>query len=390
MSNVATLTDPTWVTRDSSNALGNTAMDARLGMAGLADPSTSSTYGFATGVFPGSASGSTILDCQVVQAASANMTVQVQPGNYQVGRANLGAYLGAVTGNTTVTVSGSNGSNPRVDYVILRVREPTVDGTVTATAQLLVLPGAPAATPSESAAAAQMTDGDLLLAAVTVRAGTTSVLQADISDRRVYAKARGGIGVKSASDASNGSYPGDRRWNLATANDEVWTGSGWIPLASPSAWTAFTPRLLCSGTGTDIGLGSSSTRLGRYIQLGKVLHFNYYFRWGAQPWNGGYGRVYTLLPTGMTAPTYSQWVQAHLWVNNQGLSADYKGQAGIGGFFGQTQLQPVFTKGGGADDDGYYTISGQATNGAGTGYPKIAGSYPEGGELTISGSIECL
>ncbi len=395
MANTSTLSDPTFVTRDATNGIGVSALDARLGVGGLADPSSASTFGFATGVFPGSSSGSTILDCRVVQASSANMTVQVSPGSYQVGRSNLGAYLGAVTGSTSVTVGGSNGSNPRIDYVVLRVREPTVDGTVTASVTPIVLPGTAAANPSEATAAAQVLDGDLLLAAVTVRAGTTSILQSDITDKRMFVKARGGIGVKSATDTTAGSYPGDRRWNLATSQDEVWTSNAWVPIATPGEWTSFTPSLFYGGSGapgtvgtTALNLGNGPQYIGRYLQIGKILYVIYVFVWGTRPYNGGTGPINTLLPAGITVRN-EQHLHSSLYTSDgNGNLRSWLGDAFVRA--NTNVLWPQFTATPTDARLGQYRVASQqgAANGGTPHDPSVANYFPEGGALWISGVLE--
>lgn len=326
------------------------------------------------------------------------MTVQVSPGNYQCGRSGLGAFLGAVTGNTSATIGGSNGSNPRIDYVIIRVKEPVTDGTVAATAQVIVLPGTPAANPSETTAASQMIDGDLLLAAVTVRAGTTTILQSDIIDKRVYAKARSGIGVKSAVDSTSGSYPGDWRDNLATNTLERWSGSAWQPVATPATWLQYTPRLVSTGTGTDISIGTGASYLGHYTQVGKMLTLNLSFVWGAAPFNGGYGSIYSLLPSGFTSGSNPQWIQCHarfgLPVGAPTAYTDLQGQALIPA--NSTQIQPWFpvTIGGAVSpapilSNAPYTIAAQQSQ-SGSGVPQITGGFPEGGYLHLTGLIEIV
>lgn len=396
MSNTSTLTDPTFITRDTANNLGVSALDARYGIAGLADTVASSTLGYDTGVFPGTSSGSTILDCRVVQTSSASMTVQISPGNYQVGRAGLGAYLGAVTGLTNATVSGSNGSNPRIDYVILRVREPTVDGTITASVTPMVLAGSPAANPSEATAASQVTDGDLVLGAITVRAGSTSILQGDIVDKRKYLAARGGISVKASTDSSSGSFPGQWRDNLASKTLERWDGSQWQPVANPATWLQYTPRLIASGPNTDIGMGTGAVLSGHYTQVGKMLTLNLSFTWGTGPLNGLYGAIYSYLPPGFVSGSNPQWINCHGYfqipAGNPTSTVDVMGECLIPA--NSTQIQPWFpvTIGGTASPaailaTGRYQVA-SAQGAASTGIPNITNGYPQGGYIHCTGMIE--
>jgi hypothetical protein len=318
------------------------------------------------------------------------MTVLISAGNYQVGRANLGAYLGAVTGSTSVVVPAANGSNPRIDYVILRIREPTVDGSITASVTPMVLPGTASANPTETSAAAQVTDGDIVLAAVKVRAGTSSILQSDITDKRRFLAARGGIGVKAAADNTNGSYPGEYRDNQTTTTLDRWSGSAWVPVASPSVYTQMTPTLFAFGSGTNVALGTGSTAICRYNTVGKRLDFNYYFAFGTPPYNGGYGQIISYLPTGMIGAPYNQWFVCHLWVNlrdgvGAGAVSDWMGQAFVGA--NSNVVRPFFPINSGTQIMAPYQIAAAASTPNG-GVPLIANNYPQGGQLTITGSIE--
>lgn len=391
MANISGLTDPFVVKRDDSNGIATNGDDARYGIGGLAQASPGSQYGFASGVFPSVGSSGTITDLLLAPNSPASMQTVLNFGNYQVARSYHGIYLGAGTQPIPVTHPTANSSNPRWDYVIIRVRDGDVDTGVTRSADIQVLSGVAAASPIEPTAA--LTDGDFVVAAVKVRAGSTSIVATDISDRRVFVTAAGGITPKTVADTRDGSYPGQYRDNMASKALERWDGTAWTVVASPASWTQFTPRLIATGTGTDISIGTGATYIGRYQITGKMMTFNIYFKWGTAPYNGATGDIFTYLPTGVYATSaYTQWVLCHLYVNTSAYSGDFNGQAGIGGSFGTQKLQPMFPINVVTNNNlaNYRVATTSGTTDGKSSVPNIfnPNGFPEGGALSLSGTIE--
>lgn len=390
MANDAGIVDPFVVKFDATNGVATNGDDARFSLGGLTQSLPSSTFGYDSGVYPGSFDSGGILDLRVAAQTSPNMTVTVQPGNYVVARSGHGAYWGCLTAAQTVTIAANGAGNPRYDMLVVRNRDSGIgaDGTVTKSAFLFPIQGTPAATPTEPA----ITDGDVILARILVRASTSSILTSDITDRRIYETARGGITPASSIDTRNGCYEGHYRDNQTTHNLERWTSGAWVPMASPSSWTQYTPTLWVDrNTDPDIavnlGTGGSPGPLyiGRYAQTGKRLDFTYYFHWGSSGFNGFYGRIYVTLPNSLVAAPYNQWVQCHLWVNNAVYVGDFHGQAIV--FAGTNVVMPFFCAS--RTDNATFPYVIAATSGTpSSGCPLISGGYPEGGDFTISGSIE--
>lgn len=381
-----------------AQSIGISGLDARQGVGGLVHPSTGNTWGNTSGVFPGGTSGAGPSNDLLVLAPG-GMAVTINAGQYAIFRGANGVYLGAVTATVTLTHGASSPSNPRIDYIVLRVRDPGVDSGVTQSAQLLILAGSPASVPSGPDAF--LTDGDMVLAAVTVRTATTAITPTDVSDRRVFITSRGGITPRQANDNRAGAYEGQYRDNTASKNLERWSGTTWEPVAAPSEWIQWTPRLMCDGTGTDIGLGSGSKRIGRFQLVGKRLDFLYWFEWGAPPWNGGTGDIFTRLPlhpvTGQTmvGVGYSQWVQCHLWTENSAYTGDFAGQALL--HANSNRITPFFPRCHGhyppdfpvdMNTDPYRIATTQGA--AGTGVPRLflPLGFPEGGDLGVMGHAE--
>jgi hypothetical protein len=386
MANTQPLTDPIAVNRDPVNQVGNNGQDMRWGMGALSAPSTGSTFGHLSGVYPGG-TGSAGYSNDLQVNATSGMSVTINGGHYAVDRSPYGLYVGAATGSITVTHGTSSPSLPRIDYVVLRVRDSGIDTGVTESAKVIILAGSPGSVPVEPSA--QMTNGDLLLASVRIRANTSSVLSTDITDRRVWITARGGITPRRSGDTSVGAYEGQYADDPTNDNLIRWSGSAWEPVASPAVWTTFTPRLMCDGTNTDINIGSGAKLSCRYQLLGKTLRFNYFFKWGTAPFNGGWGNIYTLLPAGLYAATadFSWWNTAHLWINNAVFVADFDGSSWLRG--GTNKMYPSFPINPSTGASGFYRIA--TTSGvAGGSVPHVVNGFAEGGELNMSGAIEVL
>ncbi len=162
------------------------AQDLRLQehSAHLTGASPSGTTGIAArpGVRPGL--GSPLL----VQASSGmNITVNAGVAHVQgTASANAGMYTACLDATATITVATSDPTNPRIDNVIAQV---TDVGTSSSTTVLTLQTGTPAPSPVAPALPAN----SLLLATVAVAANTSTIVAGNITDKRVYTVAAGGI-----------------------------------------------------------------------------------------------------------------------------------------------------------------------------------------------------
>lgn len=409
--------DPWAVTKDPTQSTGNTARDARYALGALGHPSNTNTFSWADGVFPSSMNGSLISDYQVTALGSPTMAVLVNYGNAQIGRLNNGPYTGSSTGSQTITFAASNPSNPRIDYVVIHTADAGVETNPVQTWNVGVYTGTPGATPVEPVS--QMTDNDLLLAAVTVRANTNQILTGDISDRRMYVTARGGITPKSASDARTGAYVGQYRDNPVTGALERWDGiSAWIQVASASTWNSWTPQLKFGGVaptsnrgttmptaGTSVaGMGTGAVMLASYNVVGKVINLSYSMTWGTPPYNSGTGVITTTLPPGWVHTTTGgpSIIPAWLQVADTASSSFgfFSGAAAI--FPNSNIVFPMFrlsspvqtipqtgTSASIVLDQGldYYKAADQQGT-PGHSVPLIPTGFPQGGTLFIQGTLE--
>lgn len=398
MANDPNAKNPLWTDRDIPNGTGVDSQSARMGLGNLTQ-TTGVSLGWAGGVYPGRSTGTTIQDMRVVQATTPNMTTFVQTGGHQVSRAARGPYQGYLTGGLSVTHSASNASNPRKDYVIARVRDPGYDGTVLQTLQFIVIQGVPAATPAEPTGS--VTDGDLVLACVTVRAGTTVINDSDIEDRRAFNVTRGGIYPKSPSDSRPGTIPGQLRYNIASLTFEGWTGTTWVPVASMTQWGAFTPKMMTQGPNNagpkvevNLGTGGLMRKDAWWSLLGRRLEFSYHFQFGVTGIYCPPGDVYVPLPTydavngkSFQNVPHTQWCHAHLYINQPQLVADFIGSGLL--LDNRFDIIPFFPIHGSSTLTSPYRIA--TTSGvAGNSIPYVPGGFAQGGELHLNGAVETV
>lgn len=393
MTNTAPQQQPAVVDKDTTNNNGTTAQALRYGFGALSQPAPAQTFQWATGVFPGDSNGTTITDYQVTQTSpSATMAVLVQPGQLVVNRSLGGPYFGTSNAAFNVTIPTAN-TNPRIDYVVMRVRDLGVDGVSSAvqTYAAVVLSGTPAGSPSEPVS--QLTDGDVLLAAVTVRASTTSILNSDISDRRVFVAAQGGIYPLSSVDTRNGAYPGHTRYNMNTGATEQWNGTAWVVIASPSVWSSWSPTLSYAGAGGvgggTVALGSGSSVVGRYLIQGKKLEIAYTWTWGSSGFNGGAGPITALLPPGCISRNLGETHIPCFWYTGTTTHFIFNGLCWITA--NSNVLRPRFPQDTTHPYMWDFQVQGfNGVNGVGTGVPAIPSAFSDGpaAVLTIAGSIE--
>jgi hypothetical protein len=173
------------------------AQDARLATVSalLIAAGSSGSTGLAAraGVRPG-------VGTPLLVSAASGMNVTVNNGiAFVQGTAALdaGLYPVVLDTATTLTVTAADPSNPRIDNVCLTLVD---NGNNTSTYVVQIQAGTPASSPAAPALAAN----SLLLAAIAVGAGVTSIVAGNITDQRLFTVAPGGI----LPVASSAQYPG--------------------------------------------------------------------------------------------------------------------------------------------------------------------------------------
>jgi hypothetical protein len=122
-------------------------------------------------------------------SASSGMNVTVNAGFVYVQgtvSATAGMYEGCLDTTSTLTVTTSDPTNPRIDNVIAKFVD---NGDNTSIGTVAIQPGTPAPSP----VAPTLPANSLLLATIAVGAGVSSITAGNITEGRVYTVATGGI-----------------------------------------------------------------------------------------------------------------------------------------------------------------------------------------------------
>lgn len=180
-------TDPLWI----DNSGGSPAYSgAELRLNGVVPfiAGVGASLGVRSGVRP-SGSGT---DLQVAAQASPNMTVRVFAGAIIVQgaiTASQGAYAWSLDATTNVTISAAHATLARTDLIVVRVRDANVDTSGGRDASVVAITGtAGGGTPSLPTDASYFT-----LAQIAVGAAVSTIVGGNISDKRQYSAAAGGV-----------------------------------------------------------------------------------------------------------------------------------------------------------------------------------------------------
>lgn len=172
---------------------------------------------------------------QVIQNSGMNVVVQagfaIIPNSTA---ATQGAYKAGSMTSTTITVATSDPTNPRIDLIVLTVTDLGNSGS---SAYLQTVTGTPAVSPVAPFAPAN----SLILAQIAVGAGVSSITSGNITDKRTYTAAAGGVVPYSSPSAAVGGYPGcigyaadkDRFFhNNSPSTSEQFRTLPWAPLTT--------------------------------------------------------------------------------------------------------------------------------------------------------------
>lgn len=172
------------------------------------------------------------------RAAGANMSVDVAAGKAAIDgddQANQGTYFVRSTTVTNVAIDPADLVNPRIDLVILQVRDANVIGGANNDATIRVVKGAPAGVPAAPALPASAIE----LARVAVAVGQVTVTGANITDRRTASSTRsfevtsGWQRVTTAAKLALVPYEGQVVYDTDLHRLETYTGGAWTATVQP-------------------------------------------------------------------------------------------------------------------------------------------------------------
>lgn len=228
-------------------------------------------------------------DFKVAQrAAGANMSVDIGAGYALVpaddpGNAGLYHAQNDATINLA-TFTAANATNPRIDQVVLRVYDTTHGGDVsdTPTVELVTGTATSGATLDNRTGAGTPPTGTLRLADVLIPAASTSVVTANIRDRRPWA--RGALGYVTAA-AALVNTAGATNSEASAMRMRIEGGPNSFYRITATGWVSQT-----SGTAVDINLmqAGASIRSARVFPPTSGGGMQAFAQWGI---SGGAGSI---------------------------------------------------------------------------------------------------
>ena len=197
-----------------------TREDTRFAPLGTMTSGSSSALGIYNGVVPatGNPMGLT---------STGAMTAQINVGRAVVqGLTTQGAYPVAITSPEAVTFADGDASLPRIDSVMIVIRDDTYDSTGFTDVRCMVVQGTPNSSPT---APSLPTSSSLRLCNVSIPAGTSAGggginWSTAVTDTRIYCVAVGGIGIGAPSGAFAGQW---RDAGGATGTLSRYNGTAW-------------------------------------------------------------------------------------------------------------------------------------------------------------------
>lgn len=194
----------------------------------------------------------------VTQRATPDRYVSVGAGTcyIQATSATGGTYMCHNDGTVDVQTDASHATLARIDLVVARVYDAIDDTGSQNTWAIEVVTGTPAGSPVAPTVPSQ----SHVLAQIAVAAASTTVVTANITDKRYRVVALGGVlPCASATDVPANPYPGMTIFREDLAQEQVWNGTVWLLIggAYPKARISrSTNQSMTSGSNTTVTLAT--------------------------------------------------------------------------------------------------------------------------------------
>lgn len=248
------------------------AGDLRLADSGLLVPTGQLTN--RSGVFPSAAAN----DLKVT--APGGLIARVAPGRCAIQGTEAtaggmqGPYLCANDANVDLAIAPTAAGQLRVDLIVARINDAAYSGAVNSFT-LEVVQGVPAAAaPAEPAAPAST----LVLARIDVPAAAGAIVAGNITDRRLFTAAAGGIVPCTSTSRPGTPYQGQVVYEADTDRLVRWDGAAWRIAKWLGSMAGFTPVWTASTTNPVVGNGTWDAR---YKQEGSMVDVVMGFTFGS-------------------------------------------------------------------------------------------------------------
>jgi hypothetical protein len=267
------------------------------------------------------ASAGIVRGLAVSQIPTPAMQIRVTAGLSVVADGQNGFLPLELAAQTDLDVGASSPTLPRIDSLIAEF----VDNGASSLYRYRIVAGTAAASPVQPPLpyADQPTGKTLRIANIAVAANATTIVNANITMQATAAvPANYGRVPTVSSDGGRPAGPtaSDRIWRSDKTCSEVWDGTAWreeYVAGTGPAWTSYTPAMTASTTNPNIG--STGTAQGRYMQIGKLVHFYATITPGGTGIAGGSGGYAISLPV-TARTTVTQRGSIYLFDSSAGLA----------------------------------------------------------------------
>lgn len=220
-------------------------------------------------------------DYKVTMSGAGTLNVNVAGGSAAVPSASGFHYIQENNSTITALPGGAIGSaaNPRIDSVVLKVEDRTVDGSAVSGASVFIRIGTPTALASldnRNGAPSVLATGELLLADLLMPINGTGYLAGNIRDRRPWAHgllttvSGNGAGNQSTTSTSYGTVPAvtSPRIELVAGNALEISGTG---AATTAAGGGGSLRILVGSTPTQVATLPAGANTNAVLPVSDLL-----------------------------------------------------------------------------------------------------------------------
>lgn len=272
----------------------------------------------------------------VTQTGSPSMAVIVGSGIAYIPGSEgsvQGMYACTADAAETLTISAAHGSLARIDLVVAKVEDEFYSGSTNAWS-LAVVTGTASGSPAVPTAPAN----SIPLAQVAVAALATTISNGNITDRRVFYTAAGGIipCTSATKPALNTVNEGQGIYLTDTSDLQFKQTGAWVTRSLNTTVTSYTPVwTVLSGGAPSIGNG---TLTGRYMRLGN-LGLVWISLIGGSTTNFGGGTWGLSLPSGWVSSLASSAAIGGGYARDNSAPAHYSETASLDATLGAFNLR---------------------------------------------------
>jgi hypothetical protein len=220
----------------------------------------------------------------VTQTGSPSMAVIVKSGTAEIAgteSSKQGAYGVMNDADFTISITAAHATLPRIDIIVFKVEDSQYSGSNN-TSSLVVVDGTPAGSPSAPSPPANSTT----IAQIAVGAAVSSIVNANITDKRTFL-GHGIFPVVSSGDLPAAGIDGRYRDRTDTNVLERDSSAAWEKIADPTVFTILTnyAGIAWTSTGTAPALGNG-TLVAASKQVGKLVFYILRLTWGSTTTGG--------------------------------------------------------------------------------------------------------